>query len=273
MPKTKPSSSPVPDAIRPSYEKLTFDLLPHTPAGDFARRLRQAMDYQHMETRGRQSWMAELLAVSGPTAHGWYHGIHMPDETKTMILAHQLDVSYDWLRFDKHVPRESDKNVRERPEGYLRALNIWNNPSDLPDDQYVMLPKLDYYLSAGNGGPDPNAVDKSESGAAFRADFAAQNKWSSKTHYSMRAKGDSMEPTVQNGAPVVIATNEKTIKSGKIYAILIDGEPLLKRLDKLPGGLIRVRSDNTANLAYSSYEISESDIEIIGRAVWTPVML
>jgi phage repressor protein C with HTH and peptisase S24 domain len=81
-----------------------------------------------------------------------------------------------------------------------------------------------------------------------------------------------MEPTIQHGAPVVIATNEKGIRSGKIYAILLDGDPLLKRLDKLPGGRVRVRSDNTAP-AYAPFDVDESALEVIGRAVWTPVRL
>jgi phage repressor protein C with HTH and peptisase S24 domain len=81
-----------------------------------------------------------------------------------------------------------------------------------------------------------------------------------------------MEPTIQDGSPVVIATNAKTIVSGKIYAFLVDGEPLLKRLFKLPNNRVRVVSDNQRP-EFADYEVAANDLEIIGRAVWTPTRL
>mgnify|MGYP002777404089 CR=1 FL=1 len=155
---------------------------------------------------------------------------------------------------------------------FLRPIMVWDNPSDLPPDSTVLLKKLDFYLSAGNGGPDPNAVEHTDKVLPFRADFCALEGWTPRTHFTMRCLGESMEPTIQSGAPVVIATDESAIRSGKIYAVLLDGEPLLKRLDKLPGGRVRVRSDNPAP-AYAAFEVDEHALHVIGRAVWTPVKL
>lgn len=155
---------------------------------------------------------------------------------------------------------------------FLRPILVWDDPKDLPPETTVFLKKLDFYLSAGNGGPDPDAVEQTDKVTPFRADFVASQGWTPRTHFTMRCSGESMEPTIQDGAPVVIATNERTIRSGKIYAILLDGEPLLKRLDKLPGAKVRVRSDNPAP-AYADFIVDEAEIQVIGRAVWTPVIL
>jgi phage repressor protein C with HTH and peptisase S24 domain/DNA-binding XRE family transcriptional regulator len=157
-------------------------------------------------------------------------------------------------------------------EPFLRPIVVWDDPKDLPPESTVFLKKLDFHLSAGNGGPDPDAVEQTDKVTPFRADFVAAQGWTPRTHFTMRCSGESMEPTIQDAAPVVIATNERTIRSGKIYAILLDGEPLLKRLDKLPGGKIRVRSDNPAP-AYEAFIVEEAEVQVIGRAVWTPVML
>lgn len=167
----------------------------------------------------------------------------------------------------------SDRSVREPPPPtYLRPIVAWDDAGDLPPDQFAYLPKLDYYLSAGPGGFDPDALEATDKVTPFRSDFMKAQGWTPHTHFTMRCKGDSMEPTIQDGAPVVIDTSAKAIKSGRVYAVLIDGDPLLKRLDKLPGGMVRVRSDNTAP-AYAPFEVAEAALEVIGRAVWTAGML
>lgn len=150
----------------------------------------------------------------------------------------------------------------------LRPISVWDDPSDLPPDQTVILPRLEFQLSAGHGGPDPDAAELCPQGAAFRAGYAKAKGWRPKTHMTYRARGYSMEPTIQDGAPVVVATNDREVRSGKIYALLIDGEPMLKRLDRLPGGRVRVRSDNPAP-EFAPYEVDDVDLEVIGRVVWT----
>lgn len=159
----------------------------------------------------------------------------------------------------------------EPPSPYLRPISVWNDPSDLPPESTVLLPKLDYFLSAGKGGPDPNAVERTDKSLPFSASWAKSKGWSPRTHYTMRASGQSMEPTIQHNAPVVIDTSDsaKAIRSGKVYALLIDREPLLKRLVKLPNGRVQVQSDNPAR-EYAAYEVTEDDVHVIGRAVWTP---
>jgi phage repressor protein C with HTH and peptisase S24 domain len=164
--------------------------------------------------------------------------------------------------------------VRESSQAYLRPSAAWDTPADLPAGQFGFLQHLDAYLSAGNGGPSADSIERTDKATPFRSDWLAAQGWNTRTHFTMRCKGDSMEPTVQDGAPVVIDTSDRgrTVQSGRVYAISIDGELLLKRLDRLPGGLLRVRSDNLAPM-YSAFELPESSIEVVGRAVWTPVNL
>jgi phage repressor protein C with HTH and peptisase S24 domain len=117
-----------------------------------------------------------------------------------------------------------------------------------------------------------DAIERTDKSTPFRSDWMKLQGWSPRTHYTMRCRGDSMEPTIQDGAPVVIDTSTRRIQSGRVYALAVDGETLLKRLDRLPGGIVRVRSDNPSPL-YAPWEIAEDALQIIGRAVWTPVQL
>lgn len=217
-----------------------------------------------------QRELARRVGVSGAAISQWESSVSAPENIRGAGLeraARELGRSVSYLLTGRGSNRDRVEDGRSE---YLRPLSLWSNPADLPADQYVFLPRLEYQLSAGNGGPDPDSAYPVDTGAAFRADYAATKGWTPQTHFTLRAKGESMEPTIQDGAPVVVATNEKTIRSGRIYAILIDSEPFLKRLDKLPGGIVRVRSDNSSNPAFASYEVQEDAIEVIGRAVWTP---
>lgn len=215
--------------------------------------------------------LAEMTKIPYSTLAGIENG-DQQGSTELHRIASALMCSVEWLASGKN-PATTVITIPPASEpAYLRPIVEWDMPSDLDEDRTVFLKKLDYYLSAGSGGPDPSAVEVTDKVTPFRADFCAAEGWNAKTHFTMRCRGESMEPTIQDGAPVVIATNEKTIRSGKVYAIIVDGEPLLKRIDKLPNGRVRVRSDNNAP-EYAPFEVDEGLIEVIGRAVWTPVKL
>lgn len=217
--------------------------------------------------------LAKLLQISEQRLNNWVNQRKRVSNNSRLEFERETGISVDWLNEGHGEMLIPPNHVAEAVAHHLRPLRLWDDAADLSPDQYVMLDALEYRLSAGHGGFDPGSTETAAAGAAFRADFAANHGWKRKTHFSMRANGDSMEPTIQDGAPVVVAIDENRIRSGRIYAILVDGEPLLKRLDKLPGGMIRVRSDNSSNPAYAPFEIPESSIQVIGRAVWTPVML
>lgn len=237
-----------------------------------ADRIRWALAQAKMS----QAELARQTGLKQPSIHGWLSGkARFLRGENLLSAALALGVDPDWLATGQGTatPRQ-EAGAPTKAAGYLRPITLWDDPGELPDDQFVFLPKIDYYLSAGPGGPDPSAVEQTDKLNPFRSDWAKAQGWSPRTHFTMRARGESMEPTIQDKAPVVIDTSAKgkRIQSGRVYAILLDGDPLLKRLDKLPGGMIRVRSDNNAP-QYQAYEVPETALEVVGRAVWTPVNL
>jgi phage repressor protein C with HTH and peptisase S24 domain len=265
---------------------------PAGPAGDFARRLNLAMAERGFPERGRQAHWKHHFKVSAPTARAWLVGEHMPEDWRVREMAAKLAVDFEWLMFGgkpaaagmapaiKDAAQMTLRQVRDAAAEYLvqqgvdlRPIRSWDSEGDLPPDDYATLPRLEVRLSAGHAGPASHTEELS-SGAAFRADYLRRKGWRPETHYTLRASGQSMEPTIQDGAPVVIAINEHTIRSGRIYALKLDplDEPILKRLDRLPGARLRVRSDNL-DPQFAAFEVAESAIQVIGRAVWTATEL
>lgn len=239
---------------------------------------------QALELRGRTpASLIAALGVSKGAVYNILNDLTRAEKVRAATVAAicgELQIDREWLLRGVGAmdlaPQAPARSVREPPPetGYMRRILAWNTPADLPPDQFTFLPHLDALLSAGNGGPLADAIEKTDKSTPFRSDYVRRRGWSEDTHFTMRCKGDSMEPTIQDGAPVVIDTSDagRRVQSGRVYAIAVDGELLLKRLDRLPNGLLRVRSDNPAPM-YAPYEFAEAAIDVIGRAVWTPTEL
>ena len=88
--------------------------------------------------------------------------------------------------------------------------------------------------------------------------------------FLMLVEGDSMYPTLKCGAMIMVNRNLSGLSDG-IYVMRHDHNLLVKRLQMLPGGIIKVISDNNM---YEPWEINKKllngiDIELIGRVVWS----
>lgn len=84
----------------------------------------------------------------------------------------------------------------------------------------------------------------------------------------MRVTGESMEPTLEDEDVVLVDLSQRDILTGKIYAVRIDDEIVVKRLDKKPGQLVLI-SDNRQ--FYDPLEINVSEqinVDILGRVIW-----
>jgi phage repressor protein C with HTH and peptisase S24 domain len=136
-------------------------------------------------------------------------------------------------------------------------------PADPEDFSYV--PKVRARLSAGGGSL---MVDETvESYYAFRHAWLKRKGRISQMRL-MRVSGDSMEPTLRDEDVVLIDLSQTEIYTGKIFAVGIDEEIVIKRLDKKPGRLVLV-SDNRQ--LYPPLEVKlgeEASVRIIGRVIW-----
>lgn len=86
----------------------------------------------------------------------------------------------------------------------------------------------------------------------------------------IRVSGDSMEPTLRAGDVILIDVRSCRPDREGIYIMRLDGMLLVKRLQALPGGKLKVSSDNAA---FDSWTVSNADVGgdlvIIGRVVWS----
>ena len=98
----------------------------------------------------------------------------------------------------------------------------------------------------------------------------ARYKTAPENLHLVEVRGESMQPTFNPGDEVLVDhTHFQHVVDG-IYAILVDGALMLKRIQHMPGGKLVVKSDNAA---YEPFEVDwqnggDDQFKIIGRVVW-----
>lgn len=134
------------------------------------------------------------------------------------------------------------------------------------DEEYVYITKMDVEVSAGHGSQTPEYEVVSRK-MAFRKDWLASRGLNERHLAIMLARGDSMEPTLPDGATLLIDTS-KTDPGDGIYIIRVDGHLFAKRVQRFPDGSIKIKSDNSIYDPFSVEKDHVSDLDIKGKVVW-----
>lgn len=83
--------------------------------------------------------------------------------------------------------------------------------------------------------------------------------------------GESMEPILSDGDVIMINRADDQPRRDGVYVLRIDDALLVKNLQRLPGGMIRVSG---ANPAYEPFSVHQNafgeggELRIVGRVVW-----
>jgi phage repressor protein C with HTH and peptisase S24 domain len=136
----------------------------------------------------------------------------------------------------------------------------------------IHIPVRDVYASAG---PGSEVFDEAPTSfLAFSSEFV--DAWDrSLAHVeAIHARGDSMEPTIQDGAVVLIDRAERSLVEGRIFVFRTPDGLRLKRFQRTIDGAALLISDNRER--YAPERVSSSDFEqlrVAGRAFWTGRMI
>lgn len=230
---------------------------------------------QHRLARG---WTLEKLEEASGVATGTIHALEARDSSRSQYfaaLAKALGLSIEQLA-DTTPPSSawvvdisSNINKVEEPRASygLAPILAWEHETDLPPGEFVMVPKLDVRLSAG-GGVDQVEIELApQTPQAFRAEWIRGKGLKPRLLAAMTASGDSMDPTICDGDSLLVNTGEAEVTDGKVYALWYDGGERVKRLFRLPGGGLRIKSDNPE---YGPIELGadyHGIVRIIGRVI------
>lgn len=132
------------------------------------------------------------------------------------------------------------------------------------DAEFVDVSRLSVSVSAGRG--TVAHLEETVGSLKFMAAFL-RSVGASRAHARIvDVSGHSMEPTIPDGAVLLINTAQREPRDRQIYALRIDGELYVKRLVRTGEAWI-ARSDNEDRSEYPDIPLGSS-VHLIGRAVW-----
>lgn len=187
-------------------------------------------------------------------------------EKKARKLEEKVGLPAGWL---DEAPT-SDKNVLTDGRGSvnIRPILEWDNEHEL-GEEYVLIPRLEVKVSAGNGRIVWD-IDEKGQRQAFRKAWLMRLGIEAEHAATVVAEGSSMEPRVIDGDSLVVNYKATQLVDGKVYVLAYQNEVYVKRLFKKPGGGLSIRSDNPDKTRYPDVDIEAEEaalVQIIARVV------
>lgn len=218
------------------------------------------------ECRRSRKWSQAELAKRASVSQVTISHVenNMSDQSKFLPqLASALGVSSEYLL--------SGKEYIEKNKGSLEDFVVigGDTSGEIPSkEEYCLIPKFSVSGSCGSGSIIDNVDIKG--GLVFSQSWIAAQGLNEESLVVISAVGDSMYPTIENDQVLLVDTNDKVVRSSKIYFLCIDGEHYIKRLINMITHWV-VRSDNPDKQQYPDIEISSENMNLIqveGRVVW-----
>lgn len=228
---------------------------------------------QHLIGDASVNSKAKLWGVPTSTIAGMLERGTEPSIRNAVKIAAAEGVSLEWLA-------TGEGSMQAQPPTANLPIHTQLN------DDFVMVNDLSGVEAAAGGGAyvtEEEAVGR----MAFRREWIAREGLKAQALRIIRARGDSMEPTIQDGAPILVeafAYQDSTgsvrylhsgtgprevVKRDGVYVVRLDDKLLVKRLQlDMLGGLL-VKSDNST---YDTLHVPADrldDIAVVGRVVWT----
>jgi phage repressor protein C with HTH and peptisase S24 domain len=215
---------------------------------------------------GRES-AARIAEMSVDQVGKWLRGDARPPLFPVARMALNAGRSLDWLILGGS---ETEAKVRFRIGAQLEE--VLSGLGRLDHEDIVSIPIWDVRAAAGSGSWNERA--ETVGGLPFSARYLKRLGIDIKSVHGLRASGDSMFPTISDGALVLVDSSRREIVGDGIYAFVIDDFARIKRIQPaLDGGLVFI-SDNAALYAAERLPRDQLEtLEVVGRVFWAERIL
>ena len=220
-----------------------------------------------------QAQFADSVGTSASTVAFIERDERAPSRSFLQKISERYNVSADWLLNGHGEPLHAPlPGFPSRLRGRIEPPD-YDMPSHgdfaFNGEEYALIRRSDLSVSAGNGlvpveGPGEERL-------AFSRSWLLRHGINSDLAVLVKVQGDSMAPTIADGATVLIHVIENAVKREGVYAYTRDGACYIKRL--IPAGLsetgrptaIIILADNPAYPPESLSGQQLNELRVIGR--------
>jgi len=244
-------------------QKLNSDL--------FIQRLKLAIGSESQRS------FAHKINVAEGTLRAWLSGKAQPSMEAIISIAAYKNVSTDWLLMGFEVFREDveenicdetvdTEQVYENSKNYSLIAPINKSRIGDPDSDFVLINYYDVEVSAGAGS---FVEHENRAGQfAFTRDWLKSKGLIADKCALIKARGDSMEPTIHDGDIMLVDTSIHAILDDSIYVIQLDNRAMVKRIQQNLDGSLVIISDNDLYDKQLITPEQAKDVKIAGRVTW-----
>ncbi|MFY0477108.1 S24 family peptidase [Achromobacter marplatensis] len=141
------------------------------------------------------------------------------------------------------------------------------------DQEFMPIPELDVRLAAGRLGIE-NYHETEIGEILLRRSFLESFKLPINRMKIVYAQGDSMEPVIRNGGPMLFfedpVSDPREIDPRTVYAINHGGKMIVKCISRGREGAWLAKSLNPAYAPFALEKEDGCEVRIVGRILWSP---
>lgn len=243
----------------PNGKKGTVDPLVGNQKGTtFAERLRKAIGDKSI----RQ--FATDCGISYGAMHKYFTGLTQPTLDNLVVLSKTAGVSIEWLATGHDNTQLTGSEV-QAVSPKRDVTDVHGNNVDL--EEFVFVPRYNVAAAAGYGAWNDDETPMFT--VSFRRYWIVNHlKADPKKLSVISVMGDSMEGILNDKDIILVNHGDKEPSEG-IYVLRLDGQLIVKRVQRLPGAELFVTSTNPA---YKPFTINlnniPSDFDVVGKVVW-----
>ena len=175
-------------------------------------------------------------------------------------LAEAGDVSVEWLSTGQNPPGTEVAPVKSGV-----VSDVHGNEVDL--NEFIFVPRYNVSAAAGHGAWNDDETPMFT--VSFRRYWVTHYLKADPAQLSViSVYGDSMEGVLSDKDIILVNHGDREPREG-IYVLRLDGQLIVKRVQRLPGAQLHITSTNPA---YKPFTIDlrslPSDFDIVGKVVW-----
>lgn len=209
---------------------------------------------------------AEDWGIGASTVNAYVKNGSIPNLNIAHQIAFKEGVNLEWLATGKGEMLAIDEPIKPILEiSDVGASYATSNEMLEFYNEFVLIPGYRIQVSAGHGA-NPLADEEPCRHLAFRRKWLKWRGFSEKDLAIVWAKGDSMEPTINNNDTLVVHLGRTVPQDGHIYIFRCGEELFVKRYQSMVGTW-RLKSDNQL---YDTMDIKKEEqhqFQVIGQVV------
>ncbi len=210
-----------------------------------------------------KSDLAKYLNESPQSITNWQtRGI---PKSKLLSVARAIGISAEWLETGAGAMVPLSAGLGPAITTPQRPVVVVESDDDIQHEVFA-IPRYRVKASAGSGEP-VFEIDTEGTPNYCRSGWALKNGFKPDSLFSIVAAGDSMEPTIPDGASLIVHRTSE-IANGKVHVICRGTQCYVKRLFAQMDGSVLVRSDNQD--VYKDLTVSPDDtdaLHVVGLVV------